>query len=625
MPQVTRYTPSWNLKTLNNRTLNKKVPYKFFDDSSLSVISTTGIEVNFYSKNDVLLFRIPANTKETLLNSVEFTHDFKGSADLVLKLLDNTPYPLIYGSKIKIKIGGKTFYTGYLFKPQSEFNAKKGLFEYKFFGLRKRYEGQEIVLPTYNITSITKSGDDVYYYSSTPIPSSVITNQRIGVRRTDNKANNGYYLIQQRGTNWVKITNHFGVDQTTAGGDFNILPYVWSNPAPISEVFKALAQMAASSFSIGYNAAKIEYSTGHLTSGMVDFDGMDYEKAIESLEKMSLNFATMGVDNEGEFFFKLTPEEPVTVLNTGYEINDPGLSLNYNNLANIITGERTKERGATGNGFEVAAVAEPLEDVNLSIAKYGKYTKRVKVPGYLSDAVIQQIVNSDLQANKEPRFSSKIENVKFDRFWSLGDYAICPLPDVYTDIVSECDSLTNWTHDTNVTLAVNTNVMISGNGSLQINGTPLSSSESFELSVDYDLTGKTTLEMWMQSNRSGDYLTVSITDGVTTENYPLSITTINQFFRVVIDIKNSALNKLTEIKFTFGTLTQNLLMYFDEIAIKRFTAKHQRLPFKKAIYKLSAHKGSVNLEFGLEGEKLSEFLAAIQTQTEYNNIASRNK
>ena len=87
MPQVTRYTPSWNLKTLNNRTLNKKVPYKFFDDSSLSVISTTGIEVNFYSKNDVLLFRIPANTKETLLNSIEFTHDFKGSADLILKLL----------------------------------------------------------------------------------------------------------------------------------------------------------------------------------------------------------------------------------------------------------------------------------------------------------------------------------------------------------------------------------------------------------------------------------------------------------------------------------------------------------------------------------------------------------
>jgi len=625
MPQVTRQTVSWNVRTLNNRTLNKKVSYKFFDDSLLSVISTAGIEVNFYSKNDVLLFRIPANTKETLLNSIEFSHDFSGSSDLIIKLLDNTPYPLIYGSKIKIKIGGKTFYTGYLFKPQSEFNAKKGLFEYKFFGLRKRYEGQEIILPIYDITSITKTGNDIYYYSSSPIPLSVNTNQRIGVRRVDNKANSGYYLITQRGTNWIKVTNNFGIAQASAGGDFIILPYEWSVPHAISDVFKTLAKLASSAFDIGYNAAKIEYSTGRMTGGMCDFCGMDYDKAIESLEKMTTNYANMGVDEEGEFFFKITPDDPITVLNTGYEINDPGLSLNYNTLANVITGERTKERGGSGNGFEVAAVAEPLVDVNLSIAKFGKFTKRVKVPGYLSDAVIQQIVNADLQANKEPRYSAKINDVKFDRFFAIGDYAICPLPDVYTDVVSECDSLANWTADTNISLAVNTNVMISGNGSLQINATPSSSSEQFNFTVAYDLTGKTTLEFWMRSNLAGNYLTVSITDGVTTENYPLSITTINQFFRAVIDIKNSDLSNLTLIRFTFGTLTSNVLLYFDEIAIKRFTAKHQRLPFKKAIYKLSAHKGSVNLEFGLEGEKLSEFLAAIQTQTEYNNIASRNK
>ena len=629
MPIVTRYTTAQNIGTFNHRTNNKTVPYKYFIENPLVVIKNPKIEIEFYSKNDVLLFRIPEGIRDTILNSIEWNHDFRGCADLTVKLLTATPFPLTYGCKIRISVSGivaigKTIYTGYLYKPQSEFNSKKGLFEYKFFGLRKRYEKQEITLPTYSISSIGQSGSNSTFNVSSI--SGISIGQVIAVRRCDNDLNNDYFTITGFTGTSVTVINAVGVAQATSGGDFVVLPIEWSSANLLSEVFKSVAYLASIAFGIGYNPSKIETSSGYSTAGLVDFSEMDYDKAFESIEKMAYGFAAMGVDEYGDFFFKVIPSNVITVLNTGYEINDPGLTLNYNNLANVITGERTKGRNSTTNGFDVVTTALPLVDVNLSIAKYGVYTKRVQVPAYLSDNVIQQIVDADLQQNKEPRYSAKIDDVKFDRFYEIGDYAVCPLPDIYTDVVSECDSLTNWTDDTNITLAINTDVLVTGNGALQISAGVASIGESFYYSLTYDLFGKKSVEMWLRSNQRGDFLTMQLTDGVTTENYPIYIDTVDQYYRVIIDIDPSVLTSLTEIRFEFGASTVNgTIVYIDELSIKRLTATHVRMPFKKATYKLTPHTGGVNLEFGLESEKLSEFLQGLQTQIETNKIGARNK
>lgn len=629
MPIVTRYTTAQNIGTFNHRTNNKTVPYKYFIENPLVVIKNPKIEIEFYSKNDVLLFRIPEGIRDTILNSIEWNHDFRGCADLTIKLLTATPFPLTYGCKIRISVSGivaigKTIYTGYLYKPQSEFNSKKGLFEYKFFGLRKRYEKQEITLPTYSISSIGQSGSNSTFNVSSI--SGISIGQVIAVRRCDNDLNNDYFTITGFTGTSVTVVNAVGVTQATSGGDFVVLPIEWSSANLLSEVFKSVAYLASIAFGIGYNPSKIETSSGYSTAGLVDFSEMDYDKAFESIEKMAYGFAAMGVDEYGDFFFKVIPSNVITVLNTGYEINDPGLTLNYNNLANVITGERTKGRNSTTNGFDVVTTALPLVDVNLSIAKYGVYTKRVQVPAYLSDSVIQQIVDADLQQNKEPRYSAKIDDVKFDRFYEIGDYAVCPLPDIYTDVVSECDSLTNWTDDTNITLAINTDVLVTGNGALQISAGVSAIGESFYYSLTYDLFGKKSVEMWLRSNQRGDFLTMQLTDGVTTESYPIYIDTVDQYYRVIIDIDPSVLTNLTEIRFEFGASTVNgTIVYIDELSIKRLTATHVRMPFKKATYKLTPHTGGVNLEFGLESEKLSEFLQGLQTQIETNKIGARNK
>lgn len=624
MPIETGFTAATNLYRQNQRVLNRAVSYKYFLQEQPLVITNDQLEIEFLSKAGNILFTVSGGVKDTVLNSIEFNHDWRGSADCIVRLVSAPPFPLVYGVKIRVKVSGRVYYTGYLFRPQSEFNAKKGLYEFKFFGLRKRYEKQEVILPIYNISSITKSGSLCTLNFSPSLPFGTRINQRIGVRRCDNKNNNGYYLIKNFGSFSITVDNFFGAAQATSGGDFVILPPEWSNSIQVSEVFSALAKIGAATFGIEYNPAKIEFSAGKMSGGFVDFSGMDFDKAMESIEKMCSSFANCGVDQDGEWFFQLIQDDVRTVLNTGYELNDPALTLNYNTLANVITGERTKGRGDSGNGFDVAAVAGPTADVNLSIAKYGKYTKRVQLPGFLSDGAIQTIIDTDLQQNKEPRYSAHPKQLRFDRFWELGDYAICPLPDVYLSVISECDTLTNFTAASATAISINTNVVITGAGALQVL-TDYTQTNWVKLTQDVDLTGKETIEFWINANTAGDFLSVDLTDGVTVESYPIFISALNQYIRIVIDIQNSVLNKLTEITFSFGAHTADILLYLDEVSVRKYDAEHIRLPLKKAMYKLKPHSAEVDLEFGSESEKLSEFLQGLQIQIEKNAQGAKNK
>ena len=628
MPFVTKYTTTFGIGQFGARANTRPYPYSVFEETQQDVISNDVIDIDFYTKNDIPLFSLAANVKDTILSNAKFTNDFRGCAECEINL--NSP-PLVdiqYGAKVKIRVGRLYFYTGYLFKPQSEFNSKRNLFNYKFFGMRQRYAKQKINLKKYNISSITKSGDQVTYNFSDIVPSDTFINQRIGVRRCDNANNNGYFLITNISSNSVTVTSFFGVAQGSAGGDVIILPASCSNTANLSEVFKDVAKQAVIDFpELAYNPTKIEFSTGKLTAGFFDINGVDYDKIFETLEILSGNQYYMGIDQEGEFFFKKIPTGVLEVLNTGYDMVDPGLTLNYNNIANLITGERTKARGTSGNGFDVIGTAEPESDALLSQAKYGVYAKRVQLPAYLSDGSIQAVIDNVLAINKEPRNSAKIPNLKFDRFYGIGGYSICPLPDFYNTVVNECESLSGWTSGANVNLSVNTDILITGNGSLEISVSDLSNGEESRLTLasPFDLTGKQTISFWIFSSKYGNFITLELSDGVNYYDYPVNVTTVNQFFLVTIDISDIELNEITEVAFKFNSIVDATLFYLDKIDIRKFGAIHTTVPLKKATYDLQAHNSNIDLEFGDEGESLSEYLQGIQATIETQKLAAVNR
>ena len=116
----------------------------------------------------------------------------------------------------------------------------------------------------------------------------------------------------------MTVTSFFGVAQGSAGGDVIILPASCSNTANLSEVFKDVAKQAVIDFpELAYNPTKIEFSTGKLTAGFFDINGVDYDKIFETLEILSGNQYYMGIDQEGELFFKKIPTGILEVVNTG--------------------------------------------------------------------------------------------------------------------------------------------------------------------------------------------------------------------------------------------------------------------------------------------------------------------
>lgn len=628
MPRVTKYTTTFGIGQFGARANTRPYPYSVFEETQQNIISNDVIDIDFLTKNDIPLFSIAANVKDTILSNAKFANDFRGCAECEVNLTSAPLVDIQYGAKVKIRVGQKYFYTGYLFKPQSEFNSKRDLFNYKFFGMRQRYAKQKISLTKYNITSITKSGDQVTYNFSDTVPNDIFVNQRIGVRRTDNANNNGYFLITNIDSNSVTVTSFFGVTQASPGGDVIILPASCSNTANLSEVFKDVAKVAVRDFpELKYNPTKIEFSTGKLTSGFMDIDGLEYDKLFETLEILSGNQYYLGIDQEGEFFFKKIPAGVLEVLNTGYDMVDPGLTLNYNNIANLITGERTKARGTNANGFDVIGTAQPESDALLSQAKYGVYSKRIQLPAYLSDGSIQAVIDNVLAINKEPRNSAKISNLKFDRFYYIGNYSICPLPDYYNTVVNECETLDGWVSGVNVNLSINTDILVTGNGSLEISVSDLSNGEEARLTLTnlFELTGKKTISFWIYSSKYGNFITLELSDGVNYYDYPINVTTVNQFFLVTIDISDIELNELTEVTFKFDNLIDATLFYLDKIDIRKFGAIHTTVPLKKATYDLASHNANIDLEFGDEGESLSEYLQGIQATIETQKLATTNR
>lgn len=566
--------------------------------------------------------------KDTIVNKVKFSNDFRGCAECELSLTSPPLTDLQYGAKIKIRIGNQYFYTGYLFKPQSEFNSKKDVFVYKFFGMRQRYAKQLINLKEYGITSITKSGDAVTYNLNQDIPADTFPNQRIAIRRTDNNANKGYYLITNLTNNSITVNNTLGVAQLTAGGDVIILPASCSNTSFISEVFRDVAKEAVKNFpELVYNPTKIETSTGKVTTGFIDIDGIPYDKMIETLEILGGNQFYMGVDERGEFFFKKIPSGVLEVLNTGYDMKDPGLTLNYNNIANLVTGERTQQRGSSSNGFSVVGTAQPESEALLSQAKYGVYAKRVSLPGYLSNDAIQAVIDNVLAINKEPRNSAKIGELKFDRLYKIGNYAVCPLPDNYNVILNECDTLIGWISGLHISLSLNYQILMTGNASLEVGLGDLSNGEEIRLTLSegFDLIGKQTISFWIYSSKYGEFITLELTDEIHIHEYEISITTVSQFVLITLDISNINLDVIKELAFKFNNIIEPVVIYIDKINVRKFGAQHVIVPLKKATYNLESHKADIDLEFGDEGESLSEYLQGIQAQIETQKIAATKR
>ena len=85
------------------------------------------------------------------------------------------------------------------------------------------------------------------------------------------------------------------------------------------------------------------------------------------------------------------------------------------------------------------------------------------------------------------------------------------------------------------------------------------------------------------------------------------------------------LDEIKELAFKFSGVTESLELYIDKIDVRKFGANHVTVPLKKATYDLDSHNANIDLEFGDEGESLSEYLQGIQAQIETQKLATANR
>jgi hypothetical protein len=605
------------------RSINRTQIKRQAKQSIIFIEVSKGWELKFYSANNTFLGQLFSTIQEPLLNSVEFKNDLRGCADAQIQLVDLPSFPIPTYSKVVIRYNGVNLYSGYLWKPTLQGTSKNELYKFSFFGLRKKYENFKIFLKKYQITSITTSGASVTYNLSSTITETLALNQKISVSKTINESNIGYYDIDSFTTNSVTITNPTGINQGTIAGALRFLPIEWSINSLVSEAFSQLVSTYANNFGINFNPLKIESSIGFTTGGARDHEGTTIQKAIESIEKMCRGFYAMGVDGDGDFFFKKIDNSVIDKFLVGYQINDQEINTNYDNIKNIINVNRKKGKAETGNGWIVAA--STFDET--SIAKYGRSEKNITIPDFINDNVATIIANNELTNSKEPKFFAKIPNIEFIKELPIGVYSIVTEYNTFTEIIDEMDNIISWVNIDSIGLIAQNVFLVTGSKSFRLTCDIVDNTKSIIRTFPEPLVifGKKKIKIWIRGSRLGNLLNIELSDGINSYNENINIDVLNNFFLWEWDISTLPISEIQSIKFTVQNIAfDGIEIYIDEISIDVYKAKHFDFPFKQASYKIEAHSQTVDLELGFQADKLSDFLANIQSSISSNELLLKN-
>ena len=595
---------------------------RVFYDSAPTTLSPT---ISISTLSGTLLGSIPTGIQNTILNSIEYTNSERGSDECTMVLSDLPNFPIAVYSKITITLNGEPDYTGYMWKPQDPGNNKNKTFKYEFFGLRQKYKDTPIkTTQDFTISSIAQSGS-TSRYNVTTTTAGITTSQMLAAGDCTDDLNNGYRMITAVGSNWFEVTNAVGVNQGGTGGTIRVLPEEWSSSNLVSLLFSQLVQNYGTGLGIEYDSTRIESSTGLYTLGYVDFNGSTLQSAIEMIEKMCLGSYVMGVDREGYYFFKAIPSDIQGVLNVGYQANEFTLTRNFDKIVNVVDIKRSKGKAEGGNGWIIASTGSDAT----SIAKYGRRQPAdgiVTIPEYFSDTVADLIRDSVLSNYKDPKYFASIKKLKLDTIYNVGNYTLSCYPEVVPTIFDEMDSLSGWTYDANVTHAIDTTTLVTGAGSTKFTVSSTANGETAtKSSLNFSIKGKETLAFWVRGTTVGQFLNASITDGSTTVNTDVYISTPNEFFYFIWDISNSGIDTITELTFTFNGLSSSQDIWIDEIVVNMLTALQITMPFKKVKCSFKSHEYLQDLELGLQYDKLSEYMQGLQTQIASHNIFLKDK
>ena len=621
--------PFINFKANVFNSLFSNRPYRKFKEyrkyvEPIESLPDTSLEV--FTFNGGSIGKIYTNVEKPILQKIKFTIDDFGSRDFEIHLSELPDFPLINFSQIIFSIDKEKVFGGYIYDLPEVGNTKEKAYIIKGFGFKKRLE--EVTIQTkenYNIQSISFNGSTnvcSYYTTQNLDLSKVEMGCKIFVSNSENKINDGLYTIIGLSSNRIDIYTPFAVNQSIIIGEIKVLPLTWSESSKlVSEVLThIIANFGLGSFGLPlkYNPLLIEETIGITIGGVIDFNKLTLLKTVQALQNILGNEYKIFIDANGFWNLKKLNSEIKGVFNIGFNVNDFELKLDYDKIRNVITVLRAGTKTESGNSV-IGAIGNPQEDVATSISKYGRKEEKIELPSYFSDEACQLIANQTLSVKKEPRFQSKIKKA-FLKNYEFGNYKIITTRDNQKEIINECDSLTDWNFNSIPTF-LDANILMTGAKSIRIEIDTINNSQYFDLDlINFNLSQKQKINIWIRSNKLGNLLEIGFIGNNDSKIFNISFDSINQFIFFSFEIKDMISTFLNKIRFYVKNISELTYINLDEISLSYFGEKHIINPLKLATYNISNSEKFVDLDLGLETDKLEDFLNGIKASKENQSL-----
>lgn len=523
--------------------------------------------------------------------------------------------PIIRYTNVSIKIGNRPRFFGYITKrpvPGEDSSLK-----FSGYGSQKRIE--KVRIKNHNkflIQSISKTGSEItlYVVGPTMVPNG-FANLKAIVKDNSEDKNNGVFDIISNTEDEITILNPAGIELDEISGGVSVLPYEWINPVRFDILFKQILSTSLSPKNqVQYVATEIEQTTGIITAGMVDWEGMEFSRFFKLAESFLRRLYYVGVNGSNRIFLHKKPTGILDKFLAGYHFPKGDLSIDEEVAGNVISVYRSESKGATRGGPKVAAIAQDATSIN----KYGESPYSDDVPAWASTEFATVYAEALLQFLKDPIVNAEAKNMPF-KYYEFGYYGYVTASNYYPFPIAEFDSFENWNTSETILRSLSNSFLVDGAFSHRLLVNAGSVSGTHILSKKFRLCSPKNFIFFMQNTNP-----VRIRFGVGIESWDEFTWEINsfgnnRFFPYKIDCSSKKLPS-REIQFIgFEILSDTEAeINLDFLHCYQYGALHYELELDEEELVYEQNSRYVNLKFGDQrrSPSASQFIAGIKAAVE---------
>lgn len=550
-PPSHRVTSGWGY--FGQRVFSR--PQDWTKPGPASVSGKITATISISSVSGALVGKIRTDCANSIVQSLKFTDDQKGSADLTLELNKLPDFPLLPRSTIRIAIGNTSF---------SWYN---GILDY---------------------TDIQGTPKDKYTFTA------------FGPRK--------------------------GLDDGHSSR-------IFTPPLDIGVIMDTLAQDIAAEFPINYNPSKIQLSTGSFIVTTNDLSRQSYTKVLDTYAAMCGNTgAYWGVDGDGDFFFRLkdSPDDLSRIVKTyfvGYDVTDFNPQLNVDSIINSVTVQRQNGRGSGGAGWVIIGVYND----DTSIKKYELKQKNFLFPGSIGDDDGATIGAALLAQNATPRYSGEATGkivISGDDYLPRGNYRIIMPPSIYTRVINDCDTASDFAKvgSGDLSLTASSDILVSGSGSIRM-AYSSALNDRAELTMDLKAGTLKTILIWLYSVRTST-VTIGIGAGAWNQyTKQIAVNVTGQFFGVEWDVSALGITHITKfgIRIDDAAALGPNYIYFDKLETRLSGSQHYILEKKETKYEYDKDNQKADITFGALPPKLYDFVANVMSTAQEASLTQQKR